>query len=170
LSKFFSGLAEHVFLAELGVADPPLVDYLSNLVFRFVRMDAIYRIRDAAGRPLREVAEMVAEAEHRVADARRQVHRHIGDFTLFWVGMYPEALRRMRGSDRKDYFIDYRTQGKRAYLLASQIDADEDPPAAVLERLSDQYELCAFGLRLMRREWEHEAGQGDSPRPQSGGN
>ena len=30
--------------------------------------------------------------------ARREVHRHIGDFTLFWTGVYPEALREMQFS------------------------------------------------------------------------
>ena len=91
LQHFLSGLAEYVFQTQLGVADPPLVDYVSDLICRFVRWDALFAVRDLAGRPVHEVVEMVAEAEHRTGDARRVVHRHIGDFTLFWVGLYPEC-------------------------------------------------------------------------------
>ena len=64
LQHFFSGLAEYVFQTQLGVADPPLVDYVSDLICRFVRWDALFSVRDLAGRPVHEVAEMMAAAEH----------------------------------------------------------------------------------------------------------
>lgn len=167
LERFVSGLAEYVFQTELGVADPPLVDYLSDLVCRFVRWDALFKIRDREGRRLHQVADMVAEADQRTGDARRAVHRHIGDFTLFWVGVYPEALSKLRGPARKDHFVDYYAQGKRAYYLASTIEADraDDPPADVLQRLSVQFELCAFGLTQVRLQWEHDADAEGFPRP-----
>ena len=54
-----------------------------------------------------------------------------------------------------DHLIDYQQQGKRSYYLASTLDEDAAP---VLRRLSDEFELCAFGLSRVRREWEkHEA-------------
>ena len=165
--RFFSGLAEYVFQTELGLADPPLVDYVSDLICRFVRWDALFPIGDTAGRPVHEVAEIVAAAEQRTGDARRAVHRHIGDFTLFWVGVYPEALRKLRGPATKDYFVDYCAQGKRAYFLAStiQTDREADPPSDVLQRLSVQFELCAFGLQQVRRQWETDTEADGIPRP-----
>ena len=167
LQQFVSGLAEYVFESELGVADPPLVDYVSDLMCRFIRWDALFKIRDSEGRRLHEVADMVAEADQRMGDGRRAAHRHIGDFTLFWVGVYPEALRKLRGRARKDYFVDYCAQGKRAYYLASTIEADrdDDPPADVLQRLSVQFELCAFGLTRVRLQWERDAEGEGFPRP-----
>src|SRR5689334_21436214 len=42
LYRFFSGLAEYTFEARLGVADPPLVDYIALLLTRFVHCDTIY--------------------------------------------------------------------------------------------------------------------------------
>ncbi len=166
LRQFFSGLAEYVFQTQLGVADPPLVDYVGNLLVRFVRTDAILRIRTLTGRPVSEVAEMLIEANHRMGVARREVHRHIGDFTLFWTGVYPEALREMQSAATKDQFVDYCAQGKRAYMIASSIDANskEDAPADVLQRLSSQFEMCAYGLREVRREWE-ERDEPDPHRP-----
>jgi hypothetical protein len=98
---------------------------------------------------------MVVEGEHRIGQARREVHRHIGDFTLFWTGVYPEALPRLQGSGKVDRFVDYCTQGKRAYKIASSMPADKDETQGeVLERLSHDFEMCVYGLGEMRREWE----------------
>lgn len=167
LYRFFSGLAEFTFETRLGIADPPLVDYIAALLARFIHSDAIYHVRNPAGRRLEEVAEMLVEAEARIGDARREVHRHIGDFTLFWTGLYPEALRRLQKQPRLDYFVDYCEQGKRAYHIASTIPADEAAEEnEVLERLSHDFELCAYGLGELRREWQRrDADSGDGPFP-----
>lgn len=162
LRRFFGGLAENTFQVELGVADPPLIDYLTDLLTRFVHCERIYRIRDLAGRPLHEVAGMMGEAQQRIGDARRETHRQIGDFTLFWTGVYPEALDRLREENRGDQLVNFREEGKKAYWIASTINTEDPAEAAseVLERLSRQYELCAYGLREIRRHWESP---GDEP-------
>ena len=110
---------------------------------------------------------MLAEAEARVGDPRREVHRHIGDFTLFWTGLYPEALRRLRKQTRLDYFVDYCEQGKRAYHIASTIPSEQNAEEnEVLERLSHEFELCAYGLGQLRQEWERrDRDAGDGPTP-----
>jgi hypothetical protein len=145
------------------LADPRLTDYLSELLSRFIHIDAIYRLRDARGRRLAEVAEMMIEAESMPAEGRtrREVHRHIGDFTLFWTGVYPEALNRLRSILSKDHFVDYCEQGKRSYYIASTF-ADEPyrEEAPVLRRLSEEFELFAYGLNQVRREWERQGLEG----------
>ena len=92
LRRLFAGAAEQTFEAELGIADPPLVEYLVELLLRFLRQETIYRVRDDAGHRLTQVVDMVAEAEHRAARRRREIYRHVGDFTLFFSGVYPEHL------------------------------------------------------------------------------
>lgn len=155
LRRLFAASAEHTFQVELGVADPPLIDYLADLLVRFIRLDAVYKFRDAVGRRLEEVAEMIAEAELRTSRPHREIHRHIGDFTLFWSGVYPEALTRIRSVDRKDHLIDYCAQGKRSYYIASTFEGEEfGEEAPVLRRLSEEFELCSFGLSRVRKEWE----------------
>jgi hypothetical protein len=165
LRRLFTGLTEQAFITSLGVADPPLIDYLSELLSRFVHIDAIFRLRNTQGKRLEEVADMMIEAEALPPQGRtrREIYRHIGDFTLFWTGVYPEALNRLRSVLSKDHFIDYCEQGKRSYYIASTFE--EDPyreEARVLRRLSEEYELCAYGLTQVRREWEHQ-------RPEAGG-
>jgi hypothetical protein len=166
LTRFFAGLAEFTFQTQLGVADPPLIDYISDLLTRFTRNDSLYRVRDPRGRPLTEVAELMVEADQRIGSSRREVHRHVGDFALFWIGVYPEAVERRSTTQSKDCLIDYTSQGKRAYLIASSIDSENDQtaPGEVLERLSQSFEMCAYGLREVRREWERR--EGDDPQVQ----
>lgn len=167
LRRLFAGLTEQTFITRLGLADPRLTDYLSGLLSRFIHVDAIYRLRNARGRRLEEVAEMMAEAEAMPEGrTRREVHRHIGDFTLFWTGVYPEALARIQSILSKDHFIDYCEQGKRSYYLASTFEDDpyrEEAP--VLRRLSEEFELCAYGLNQVRRGWERRNLEGGPPPP-----
>lgn len=164
LRRFFAGVTEYAFHARLGVADPPLVDYIAELLVRFVRSDELYRVRSNRGQRLMQVTDMLVEAAHREGPARRQVHRHIGDFTLFWTGVYPEVAEGMRRGS-KDAFIDYQEQGKRAYWIASTIPGDEESREdEVLKRLSDQFDLCVYGLGEVRRQWEQRtADEGDGP-------
>jgi hypothetical protein len=155
LRSLFTALVEQTFQVQLGLVDPRITDYLADLLVRFVRSDAIFRIRDVTGRRLEEVAEMLIEAEQRAAKPQREIHRHIGDFTLFWAGVYPESLGKLRSPDRKDHLLDYCEQGKRSYFIASTYAEEPfESEAPVLRRLSDQFELCSFGLNRVRREWE----------------
>jgi hypothetical protein len=159
LRAFFSGLTEQTFEGKLGVADPPLLDYLVELLVRFIRTDSVFATRGEFGDRIVEVADMVAEAEVRVGEARRQVHRQIGDFTLFWAGVYPEALHHLRAAGRKDRFVDYREQGKLAYRIASSIPTERNDENEILERLSHDYDMCLYGLGEVRREWEQRGGE-----------
>lgn len=157
LRRLFAGVTEQTFLNMLGIGDPQLIDYLSEMLSRFVHMDGIYRLGNTQGKRLEEVVDMVFEAEAMPPEGRtrREVHRHIGDFTLFWTGVYPEALKRLRSSFTKDQFVDYCEQGKRSYYIASTFEQDPyQDEAPVLRRLSEEFELCAYGLNQVRLEWE----------------
>lgn len=159
LKNLFAGLLENTFYSELGVADPHLVDYLTNLLLRFIRNEAIFKVRNLQGDRLEEVAGMLIEAEQSLDRPRREIHRHIGDFTLFWSGVYPESLKYLKSIDRRDFLINYREQGKRSYYIASTYEQDPyEEEAPVLRKISDLYDLCTHGLQHVRKEWEHEYG------------
>lgn len=155
IRRVFAGATEQTFLTTLGIADPPLVDYLSLLLTRFIHVDELYPIRDAVGRPLVEVVDMLLEVQKLPAEGRtaREAYRHIGDFALFWTGFFPESLDRNRRG--KDAFIDYCSQGKRSYFMASRFAGEPfQDEAPLLRRLSEQFELCAYGLNQVRKEWD----------------
>jgi hypothetical protein len=67
-----------------------------------------------------------------------------------------------RGS--KDALIDYQQQGKRAYWIASTIPVErEAEPSDVLKQLSEQFDLCVYGLGEVRRQWEQQRGDEEAP-------
>ena len=161
IEQFFSGLSEYIFQSKLGVVDVQLIDYISDMLLRFVRMDTVHRVRRNNGRPATELLQMMVEAEKRIGLAKRDVHRHIGDVSLFWSGMYPERLRRLKPERSPDGFLDFCKQGKKAYAMAAEIKGDENRPSSdLLHQLSSEFEMCAYGLREVRREWERGSSEG----------
>lgn len=172
LDRFFRGLAEHAFLGRLGVADPPLVDYVSTLLLRFFRNDHLHSLPGGDAVAGDQIVLMLAalppaaaepgSSEETAAPGRTDAagpsghgvaYRHIGDYTLFWTGLYPEALRRRGRAARAAGLDEYRVAGKRAYWIASTCAADSAAERSLLERLSRDYDTCAEGLAEVRRAW-----------------
>lgn len=157
IRELFSSVVERSFERHLGVSEPQMARYVSNVLVDFTHWDHAFRIRDGRGRCLEEVAQMLVEGDVSLNatsfEREREVHKHIGDFTLFWTGVYPEMLHHFRAAVRADHLIDYVEQGRRSYGIASTFQhgpyADEAP---VLRRLADQFEACVVGLNMARRE------------------
>ncbi|GIV09838.1 MAG: hypothetical protein KatS3mg019_1929 [Fimbriimonadales bacterium] len=162
LQQLFGEFVERAFALSLRWDDRQVMHYLTNLLTEFAHMDNLYRLRDLNGRPLQEVAEMLYYADIRLGAQsfyqEREVHRHIGDFTLFWAGVYPEALPQLRASLRKDHMIDYVKQGKESYRLVSLFDIGEwREEAPMFRRLSEHFEVAMQGLHAVRQMWEQMA-------------
>jgi hypothetical protein len=155
IDRFFRGLTEYAFHTRVGVVDPPLVDYVSVLLVRFIRNDRIAALPGVGHEEAADVATMLMAARrHAEADEAREEYRHIGDYTLFWSGLYPEALRRFQRPGTQDRLIGYREAGKHAYWLASTLEpADAAEERRLLETLSHDYDLCVEGLAEVRRIW-----------------
>jgi hypothetical protein len=158
LRRLFSGTVQHVLYVDIGICDPQIAEYLSELLSSLIHVNDLYPFHDASGKRLRDLAEWVtdAELEENVSPAARQriIHKHIGDFSLFWTGVFPEGLRRLHRYGSGDRLTEFLRQGKQSYSIASELtSADDQPPARVLQRLSDTFEYCAYGLNLARKEW-----------------
>ncbi len=165
LKHLFTGLVEHAFFTEMGICDPALADYLADLLVRSVHVDEMRIARDTAGRPVADVAEFLSHwdlpDEMTALERDRFVHRCMGDYTLFWTGVYPEGVRRTAGPTWRDLMIDYVTFGKRSYAIASELtDPDENPPPTLLRRLSEEFESCVAGLGIVRHELHQSEGDG----------
>jgi hypothetical protein len=101
LRRLFTELVERRFFCDLSLRDSRVAGYVSDLLTQFTRMDNLYPVCDARGRRLEEVGEMLTESNPLLSEVgcferERSVRKHIGDFTLFWVGMFPESLARRR--------------------------------------------------------------------------
>lgn len=133
-------------------ATPPAHDYLLDLFVRFVHTESIFAIK-RDGRPVDSVIEMVAEGDVRLHaqsfERERQVHRHIGDYILFWSGVYPNYLNRLKTDSGIDLLCDYTERGKESYLVVSTFDHDpfrEEAP--VFRELSENFERFSSAISL----------------------
>jgi len=158
LRRLFAGLVEDAFCTEVGMCDPGLTDYVADLLVTFTHIDRLNAIRNAAGKRLDQLAAIVAVSTEdppaSAVERDRRVYRDIGDFTLFWAGVYPEQLRRA-SRDPSDVLLDYVSQGKRSYAIVSRLAGENDqPPSSLFRHLSEDFEFCLHGLGLVRSGWE----------------
>ncbi len=161
LWEMFAGLVENAFYGEIGLADPELADYVTALMARFVRTEAVYPPSKLTGRRIDGLSQMLEELQGpaRVGGLaeERSLYRHIGDFTLFWTGLFPETVRfhSDRIGGQRDALLDYVCHGKRSYLTASQLSRQglDQPPRDLLRRLSTHYELCVRAMEIVRNQW-----------------
>ena len=159
LRLLFRSLTERNLITKLGLADIEIAYYVSDLLTRFVHVDNLYRIRDTRGRRLEDVGEMLLESSPTLSNAslnrEREVRKHIGDYTMFFTGMFPESLRRLSSSIRLDYFVDYMKAGKESYRIVSEFDYGEyRETARFFRRLSDNFDYCVVGLNFTKADLE----------------
>jgi hypothetical protein len=162
LRRLFVELVERHFFRDINVRDTRVAGYVSDLLTEFTHTDNLYKVRTAQGRRLEEVGDMLAESHPLLGELgsferERAVRKHIGDYTLFLVGVFPESLaRRMRSSWMGvDRFVDYVKAGKESYAIVSSFDQFEyRDEAPLFRRLSECFELCVYGLHLVRQDLE----------------
>ncbi|MGQ0811068.1 MAG: hypothetical protein ACT4OO_07570 [Nitrospiraceae bacterium] len=158
LRQLFGALTEKSFAENLGWPDLNVTEYVSNLLVEFTHTDELYKICNQQGKPLDTVLELLFESEvlmdAQSLDREHEVHRHIGDFTLFMAGLFPEYLRRLKSASmiyHKDFLVDYMKTGKRSYGIVARFadtDVRTDPP--LFRKLSENFELCVTGLGFVR--------------------
>jgi hypothetical protein len=157
LRQLFHEIVADCYAANTGINDPELTSYVGDLLTEFSAADRLYRIRDAEGRPVRAVREMLAAADPVYGNAssfdeEREVRRHIGDYALFATGMYPESMQLWRHSGSSS-FLDMVSTGKESYYIVSQFDLFEyKMEAPLFARLSEDFEACMHGLNCVREE------------------
>ena len=159
LDMLFGELIGRVFVHQLQIRDVRLLRYLAGMLAEFAHRDRLYRLKNAQAQPLEEVGRMLTEGDvlldAQSFDREREVHKHVGDYTLFVTGLWPEWHESLKRNGSLDALLDYAATGKRSYWLAAQFRhepyTDEAP---VLARLADEYDLCQFGLRLVRDEMD----------------
>jgi len=158
LGRLFRELVGHSFRHQLELYDTDVTNYVTALLLDFTHADNVYRIRDSRGRAIEDVGEMLIQSNPLLDapsfDREREVRKHVGDFTLFFSGMFPESIRNWRlrrlqvGS-----FVDYMRAGKESYGIVAAFNQFEYKRVAPLfHKLSDSFEECVYGLNLVRQQ------------------
>jgi hypothetical protein len=161
LQQLFVELVGRHYAQEIGIRDPEVVNYVAQLLSEFCDVEQLLKIRNTAGRPLDDVGEMLMESDPVYGpapsfDRERQVRKHIGDYTLFFAGMFPESINHYRlRRQRVENFVEWVKAGKESYYIVSKFEDFEYAKVAPLfSKLSASFEQCVYGLNLVKNELE----------------
>lgn len=161
LQQLFQQLVGQHYAAAIGIRDPQIVAYVSHMLAEFCEADQLYKIRDKANRPLSDVGEMLLESDPIYGpapsfDRERQVRKHIGDYTLFFAGMFPESINHLRlRRNRLENLVEWIRAGKESYYIVSKFEHFEYAKVApMFASLSQKFEECVYGLNMVKNDLE----------------
>lgn len=143
LRLLFQRLTEASF-EQAGYRDPELMVYVTGLLVDFTHTDNLYRVRDEQGKRIEYLVDMLLESQRGDAAHARATQKHLGDYAMFMVGMFPESLMRRRRALDPRYYV---AQGKRAYSTVAEMDAPQ-PSAALFRKLAAHFETCVNALHI----------------------
>lgn len=149
LRNFFLGLTLKSF-EQLGLGHGPIADYVATVLTDFSVSDRWLALRDARGRRLASVVEMLmagyAPGDEPGLIGERELRKYIGDYTLFMSGIFRRFV------ERSGYFDYYLEEGSRSYGKVCSIDALTHRPGFLLfEDLSIGFEYYSGALDYMRK-------------------
>ena len=159
LQKLFVEMVGRHYAEEIGLRDPQIIAYVAHLLTEFCDAEQLFNVRNAAGKALNDVGEMMLESDPVYGpapsfDRERQVRKHIGDYTLFFAGMFPESINHYRlRRNRLEGLIDWMKAGKESYYIVSKFEYFEYAKVAPLfASLSSHFEECVYGLNRVKNE------------------
>src|SRR5712692_3992387 len=161
LQELFVEMVGRHYAQEIGIRDPQVISYVAHLLSEFCDVEQLYKVRNVAGKPLNDVGEMLMEADPVYGpapsfDRERQVRKHIGDYSLFFTGMFPDGLNQCRlRRARLENFVDFVKAGKESYYIVSKFEHFEYAKVAPLfRRMSQDFERLVSGLNQVKNELE----------------
>lgn len=158
LQQFFNHVVERNY-EDVGIRQPEVHAYVATLLTEFCELDNLYKIKNAEGRPLADMGEMLLESDPIYGpapsfDRERQVRKHIGDYSLFFSGMFPESINHHRlRKYRLEGLLDFVKAGKESYYIVSKFEHFEYAKVAPLfRRMSQEFERLVYGLNQVKNE------------------
>ena len=157
LRRLFEELVWRHFFEDLQLEEPPVAQYVTELLADFSSGDKIYSIRNAKGQTLDGIGELLLESNPLLSassfDREREIRKYVGDYTLFMTGLFPESVAKVRKTLGLEAFIDFVRAGKESYAIVSSFDQFEYREAAPLfRRLSEHFELCVNCLNMVKQD------------------
>jgi hypothetical protein len=135
-------------MGQLNLHDPDTIDYITNLLTEFVQMENMSRIKDESGQRVQYLFDMLTQAGSAISpDLRRDYYKHLGDLTLFNLGLFPESLTYGRHTVSPDYYAE---TGRRSYNIVAEMDLSSSRGTHVYRKLSEQFAQCVVGLNWVK--------------------
>jgi len=126
LQRFLKEVIERNY-DDVGVRNSEIQDYVANVMAEFCEAESLYKskmrmdVRYAMSArccwsPIRFTVQRLR------LTASAKVRKHIGDYTLFFTGMFPESLNRYRmRKARMEGLVDFVKAGERELLHRLQV-------------------------------------------------
>ncbi len=151
LRRFFERAVRASF-QDLALDDHPAAEYVADVLTRFARTETLMP-RGLEQRRLETVADMLLEVQavwsegpHFLPEREVAVRRHIGDYTLFMTGVFPERVQRVASMR---FYID---QGKRAYHFVWEHQRANDRREPLpFRRLAERFESFVGAIDYAKR-------------------
>ena len=151
LQSFFLECARRSFY-ELGLHDPPIIEYVANVLTTFAHSDQLYRLRAPNGKRLESIVDMLntsltsASGPQLPAQHERELRKYVGDYTLFMSGLFRSFI------DRRGVLDYYLQEGRRSYWKVSELDLTLYQTGFLLfQELSKNFEYYSGALDYMRK-------------------
>ncbi len=145
IRQFFRILTERA-LIQTKFRDDDILFYLANLLVDFVFVENLYR----PGREVQQRGEYLIDMLQRAGETempeKKAHYKHVGDFSLFMLGMFPEYIARRRNALSANYYSDF---GRIGYKAAADLESDSWR-IGTFRKLAGEFESCVTSLHWVR--------------------
>lgn len=145
-------------MVRCGIASVPLTDYITGMLVAWLKPVQTFDPRALCERSLEDLVLEAAsclpplDPPASALNHRQRVLQNAGEFALFWTGLFPEEVARINPLPT-DPIADFRDHGQRFFRQAAELTEDDHaPPPSVLALVSEAFDDCTVGLRLIRTE------------------
>jgi 3-methyladenine DNA glycosylase Tag len=133
-------------MGQLHMHDPETIQYITNLLTEFVQIENVHRATDESGQRVQYLFDTLTQASNEMSpELRRDYYKHLGDLTLFNLGLFPESLTYGRRTVSPDYYAE---TGRRSYTIVADMDASSR--TRIYRKLSEQFQQCVVGLNWVK--------------------
>ena len=106
-------------LLELGVDDRAVTDYCAAMVLAFGRGDRAWRTGERDENRYAYLVDLVEEAGRAEGEHQFRVRMHVGNFSLWLTGIFPDYIAARRARKGGPPLPYYEAMGRSGFLLAS---------------------------------------------------
>ena len=141
------------------LGDPPLREYLTEMLCSFVRTNiaVLYRQEGRAWQKRKfsdmDMDDMMALCQLVESELKPRLYKRIADIALFLTGIYPDHasafVRKPRSQDWR-LVPDYEREGRRFYALAAR-ETEPPGPASVLRAIGGKIHVGPRGVEHPER-------------------
>ncbi len=133
-------------LAQASLHDTDLLLYLADLLVDFMFIENLHGLQDPDGKRPESLVDLIRQASDSEMPEKKTYFKHLGDYSLFMLGMFPEFITRPRRAFSPSWYED---TGRIGYRVAGQLESHWWR-TMVYRKLSDKFDRCVVSLNWVR--------------------